>query len=199
MSEASLSLHARQTPDAPDLISRARDDVAAFGELYRRYYDLVFRYCRRRLFPREAAEDLTAEVFLKAVEKFDGFRGDERAFRAWLYRLATNCANEHLRKRSRRQALCAALAREPRSAQPADRGPPGEHADDAAGLKRALLRLSLRQQALIALRYFENLEHAEISAILGGSPATVRSQISRALRRLQKMLAGGLYARRTNA
>jgi RNA polymerase sigma-70 factor, ECF subfamily len=94
MSEASLPLDARQTPDATDLIARARDDVAAFGELYRRYYDLVFRYCRRRLFLREAAEDLTAEVFLKAVEKFDGFRGDELAFRAWLYRLATNCANQ---------------------------------------------------------------------------------------------------------
>jgi RNA polymerase sigma-70 factor (ECF subfamily) len=199
MSETSLLLDAQQAPAAPNLIARARDDVAAFGELYRRYYQLVFRYCRRRLFLRDAAEDLTAEVFLKAVEKFDRFRGDERAFRVWLYRLATNCANEHLRKRTRRQALREALVREQRVAQASDGDPPGELADQATNLKCALLRLSLRQQALIALRYFEDMAHAEISTVLGSSPATVRSQISRALARLRKMLAGGSYAQRGKA
>jgi RNA polymerase sigma-70 factor (ECF subfamily) len=196
MNEAGLSVEARQAAAAPDLIARAREDIAAFGELYRCYYDTVFRYCRRRLFPREAAEDLTAEVFLKLVEKFDGFRGDESAFRGWLYRLATNCANEHLRKRSRRRALDEALLRQQRTAPPTNADPPADLADQALHLKRALLRLNLRQQALIALRHFENMEHAEISAILGGSPATVRSQISRALKRLQHMLAGGSYAQR---
>lgn len=61
-------------------------------------------------------------------------------------------------------------------------------------LRQAILRLSLRQQAVIALRYFEDMTPTEISAIVGGSPATVRSQISRALARLQKMLKGGPYA-----
>jgi len=190
MSDASLSVAAQLTHDTPDLIARARRDLAAFGELYRQYYELVFRYCRRRLFLREVAEDLTAEVFLKAVEKFDGFRGDEPAFRVWLYRLATNCANEHLRKRSRRRALMEGLAREQR-ARNAEQAPAERHADEPAVLKQAILRLSLREQAVIALRYFEDMEHAEIATIVGGSPATVRSQISRARARLQKMLEGG--------
>ena len=190
MTEASLSLAAQRAPDAADVVARAHGDVVAFGELYRRYYDLVFRYCRRRMFLHEAAEELTAEVFLKVVEKFDGFRGDEAAFRVWLYRLATNCANEHLRKRSRRRALQESLIRE-RCFPPADQGAGGEGSDESGALKRALLALSPREQGLIALRYFEDLQHVEIAAVMGGSPATVRSQISRALARLQKLLKGG--------
>ncbi|NLG44625.1 MAG: sigma-70 family RNA polymerase sigma factor [Phycisphaerae bacterium] len=190
MSSAGIPLDARPASTASDLIVRAREDVSAFGELYQRYSEVVFRYCRRRVFLRDAAEDLTADVFLKVVEKFDGFRGDEAAFRPWLYRLATNCANEYLRKGRRRRALREALLRQPRRVQSTELAPSAELAQDAARLMGALLRLKLRQQALIALRYFEGLEHAEICGILGGSPATVRSQISRALGRLQKLLAG---------
>ena len=192
MSEATLSLEARQRLDPPDLIALAQRDVAAFGALYRRHYDLVFRYCRRRLFLPDAAEELTAEVFLKVVEKFDAFRGDEQAFRVWLYRVATNCANEHLRKRKRRRALQEGLARE-QAARHANRGSSEGRTDDAVALTRALLRLSPQEQAVIALRYFEDMKHSEISAIVGGSPATVRSQISRALARLRKLLEGGSY------
>jgi RNA polymerase sigma-70 factor (ECF subfamily) len=187
MCEISLFLETQQTRDAADLIARARSDVAAFGELYRQHYRRIFRYCRHRLFLHQAAEDVTAEVFMKMVEKFDAFRGDERAFQVWLYRIATNCTNAYLRKRNRRRALAEALAREQRAAH-VDDGAGRANAEDPAALKRALLGLPPRQQAVIALRYFEDMKHAEIATIVGGSAATVRSQISRALARLQGML-----------
>jgi len=186
MAETRVSLLVPSVSAAPDLIARARQDVAAFGELYRRHYDLVYRYCLRRLFSPDAAEEVTAEVFLRTVEKFDGFRGDEAAFRVWLYRLATNAVNEHLRRRGRRRRLLDTLAREPASGDSAD----GQSGDDVLPLRRALLQLDMRPQALVALRYFEDLPHEEIAAIVGGSPATVRSQISRALVRLRKLLEG---------
>lgn len=190
MREVSLFLETQQTSDSADLIARARSDVAAFGELYRRHYRQIFRYCRHRLFLHQAAEDVTAEVFMKMVEKFDAFRGDERAFQVWLYRIATNCTNAHLRKRSRRRALGEALAREPRALHAND-GAGRADAEEPAALTLALLDLPPRLQAVIALRYFEDMKHAEIAAIVGGSAATVRSQISRALKRLQRMLTGG--------
>jgi RNA polymerase sigma-70 factor (ECF subfamily) len=186
MAEARVSLVVPAVAAGPDLIARARQDVTAFGELYRRHYDLVYRHCLRRLFSPDAAEEVTAEVFLRTVEKFDGFRGDEAAFRVWLYRLATNAVNEHLRRRGRRRRLLDALAREP---APGD-APESQSGDSAPALRRALLRLDMRPQALIALRYFEDLPHEEIAAIVGGSPATVRNQISRALVRLRKLLEG---------
>ena len=63
------------------LIPQARRDPTAFAELYRKYYDPVFRYCVHRLFERSAAEDLTSSVFMKAVQGFCRFRGDEKDFR----------------------------------------------------------------------------------------------------------------------
>jgi len=54
--------------DDSQLIARARSDRAAFVQLYRSHYDAVFRYCVHRLFERQAAEDVTSDVFLKVVE-----------------------------------------------------------------------------------------------------------------------------------
>ena len=87
------------------LIARARSDPEAFVELYRKYYDAIFSYCAHRLFERTAAEDVTSQVFLKAVEKFGSFRGEEQQFRNWLYKIATNAVNHHLRKTARRDSL----------------------------------------------------------------------------------------------
>jgi len=75
---------------------------AVFTELFRRHYDRVFRYCVHRLFNRHIAEDVTSTVFLKVVENLSKFRGDEDDFRNWLYRVATNQINQHLRKAKRR-------------------------------------------------------------------------------------------------
>jgi RNA polymerase sigma-70 factor (ECF subfamily) len=68
------------------LVAEARNDPAAFGRLYRRHYDTVFRYCVHRLFERQAAEDVTSAVFLKVVENLGRFKGTELQFRNWLYK-----------------------------------------------------------------------------------------------------------------
>jgi RNA polymerase sigma-70 factor (ECF subfamily) len=88
-----------------NLISQARSSYNAFALLYRRHYDAVFKYCVHRLFHRHLAEDVTSEVFLKVVEKFHGFKGGERQFRNWLYKIATNEVNNHLRRAARRSGL----------------------------------------------------------------------------------------------
>ena len=74
-----------------DMVLRARSDAEALGKLYERSYDRVFRYCVRRLFLKEMAEDVTAAVFLHVAERVRDFRGtSEREFRNWLYAIATN-------------------------------------------------------------------------------------------------------------
>ncbi len=87
--------------DDSQLIAEARSDRAAFVRLYRRHYDAVFRYCVHRLFERQAAEDVTSDVFLKVVENIHHFKGNEKQFRNWLYRVATNAVNNYLRKTAR--------------------------------------------------------------------------------------------------
>jgi len=180
-----------ETSSSPDLIARARSDPEAFAALYRQHYEEVFRYCVHRLFERSAAEDVTSTVFLKVVENLHRFEGNGRSFRNWLFRIATNAANEHLRKTRRRANLLKGAARDIACAYADPTNPSDPAGENEAVLKQALLALKERYQAIIALRFFENLSVSEIAGILGGSPATVRSQLSRALTALRKAMDAG--------
>jgi len=167
------------------LVIQARSDRAAFVQLYRRHYEAIFRYCAHRLFDRATAEDVTSEVFLKMVENFHSFKGTEAQFRNWLYRIATNAVNHHLRRMTRRNRLLRA-AREQSNNRASDCE---ELAERLALLRQAMLALKPRYQTIITLRFFENLKLTEIAEVLGSSPGTVRSQLARALTKLRKQLA----------
>jgi len=167
------------------LIARACNDSTAFVQLYRSHYDAVFRYCLHRLFERAKAEDVTSEVFLKVVENIHGFKGNDKQFRCWLYRIATNAVNNHLRKTARRNRLLK-FAREQTNSRVADCEEP---ADKLTLLREAVFTLKSRYQTIITLRFFENLKLTEIAEVLGSSPGTVRSQLTRALAKLRKVLA----------
>jgi RNA polymerase sigma-70 factor (ECF subfamily) len=173
-----------------NLIQRARIDAEAFACLYRRHYDAIFRYCVHRLLDRAAAEDVTAGVFLKVVQGLDAFRGDDRDFEHWLWRIATNAANEYLRSTARRKPLLAMLAedlRRQRAQVPKDQA---DAAERAVLVKSALLDLAPRYQAVITLHFLEHLSIADVAGITGASQATVRSRLSRALRQLRRRLEG---------
>ena len=174
-----------KTADDSQLIAEARSNPAVFVRLYRRHYDAVFRYCVHRLFERQAAEDVTSDVFLKVVENIHCFRGNEHQFRNWLYRIATNAVNNYLRKTARRNRLLN-VAREQTNSPVTDCG---ELADKRALLREAVFALQPRYQTIITLRFFENLKLTEIAEVLGSSPGTIRSQLARALVKLRKVLA----------
>jgi len=180
-----------KTADDSQLMALACSDRATFVRLYRRHYDAVFRYCAHRLFERQAAEDVTSDVFLKAVENIHRFKGNEQQFRNWLYRIATNAVNNYLRKTARRNRLLK-VAREQANSPVADCG---ESAEKLAVLKEAVFALRPRYQTIITLRFFENLKLTEIAEVLGSSPGTVRSQLARALAKLRKVLATEFTAR----
>jgi len=173
--------------DDSELVIQARTDRAAFVELYRRHYDAIFRYCAHRLFNRATAEDITAEVFLKMIENFHHFRGTEAQFRNWLYRIATNAVNNHLRRTDRRNRLFTVIRRHGDN-QNADSE---ASAEKLALLKKAVLSLKPRYQSIIILRFFENMKMIEIAEVLDSSPGTVRSQLARALAKLQKKMSAG--------
>ncbi|MCP4611051.1 MAG: sigma-70 family RNA polymerase sigma factor [Planctomycetes bacterium] len=171
--------------DEKPLIARACNDSTAFVQLYRSHYDAVFRYCLHRLFERAKAEDVTSEVFLKVIENIHGFKGNEKQFRCWLYRIATNAINNHLRKTARRNRLLR-FAHEQSDSKNADYKEP---ADKLTLLREAVFTLKPRYQTIITLRFFENMKLTEIAEVLGSGPGTVRSQLTRALAKLRKVLA----------
>jgi len=172
-----------QAVNSDRLITEARNDPAAFARLYRRHYDAVFSYCVHRLFERPSAEDVTSAVFLKVVEKLHSFKGGERQFRNWLYKIATNAVNDHLRKSVRRNSLLKSAGTHISNQDSTDTSN-----ENLALLKQAMFELKPKYQTIITLRFFENLKLTEIAETLGSSPGTVRSQLARALARLRKKL-----------
>jgi len=170
------------------LIKRACSDLDAFAQLYLLYYKDVFNYCLRRLFDRHSAEDVTSTVFFKVMHNLGSFDGGAIDFRSWLFRIATNAVNDHLRGARRRVGMMekAVIRTREKSAFAIDCDE--ELLEKKALLKQALLSLKPKYQTVITLRFFENMKLTEIAACLGKKPSTVRSWLQRATVKLRKKL-----------
>jgi len=158
-------------------------DSAAVAELYDAHYDSIYRYCMRRLYFRESAEDSVSEIFLTMVRRIGEFRGKTlRDFRAWLYVIAANQVNLHLRRRLRDDRMLDALAQRLRTSNEDGRQ------RRWTALYESLLTLSEDQQHLVTLRFFQGLPHAEIARLVGKRPGNTRVKIHRALAKLRPIL-----------
>lgn len=184
--------------DLPDpvpkpLVVRARTDRDAFGELYHQTHGMIYRYCRRRLRERAAAEDACSAVFLAIAEQMHRFQGEtETDFRRWAFGVARRQTASTLRQMTRQAGLLRTAARDGAVATATDdarKGPDGLWDAETDGLEQALETLSEREQTLIDLRYSEGLPHQAIANILGIRSGAVRTAISRSIAKLRKVLA----------
>ena len=173
-----------------DLVILAKSQAAALGRLYELYYDRIFRFCVHRLFNRSAAEEVCSSVFLTVARTMRQFQGrTEQDFRGWLYTIAANQANAHIRKTLRRQRLMKNVVAARREDSPErDAG----SSLDWPTLYAAIGQLKPEHQTLLTLRFFENMDYDEIARIVQARPATVRVTLHRILRRLEDVLRGDL-------
>jgi len=177
------------------LIRRACSDPDAFAELYLLHYKDVFNYCVRRLFDRHSAEDVTSTIFFKVMNKLDSFDGRATDFRSWLFRIATNAVNDHLRSVKRRANAVEKAVINTRAKSVFSIDCDQELLEKKALLKQAMLSLKPKYQTVITLRFFENMKLTEIAACLGKKPSTVRSWLQRATVKLRKKLDAAMKNR----
>lgn len=173
-----------------DLVCSAKTDREAFGRLFDQFYSLIFAYCSRRLVVRAAAEDVTSEVFLKVARNIPQFPGTSTTdFRRWLFRIATNEINAHLRQSIRRRELLEAAV---------NLGQINSAISSSVlevdwpvswdTVYRELQELSERDQELISLKFFAGLKHDQMSEILDIKTGAIRVALSRALGKLRDRL-----------
>lgn len=174
--------------DNADLIARACDDPDAFARLYLLHYDSVFRHCVRRLFDRHAAEEVTSTVFFKIMHNLSSFKGNVSEFRHWVFRVTSNAVNDYLRDVKRRRDMVRKVAADIESESMFEIDRDEVLHEKKAVLKKALLGLKPKYQAVIALRFFENMKLTEIADCLGKNPSTVRNQLARAIAKLRKRI-----------
>ena len=152
------------------------------------HYKRVFRYCCRRLFNRHAAEDVTSEIFFRVMRTISTFEGNSNDFRNWLYRIATNAVNDHIKTAKRRAETIRNIARQNSLGNAVADGSDDELQKKNLAVKQAILGLRAKYQTVITLRFFEKMKLVEIAEILGQNPATIRTQLAPALSKLRKEL-----------
>lgn len=171
------------------LIARAkRGDHAAFDELVRVQTPRMYRVALRITGNAAEAEDVVQDAWLSAWRGLDGFRG-EAAVSTWLYRVVTNSALAHIRRRKATVSLDAELGDADEyslldSALLADdRTDPAHQAvrtEQTRAVYRAIATLDVAQRVPLVLRELEGLSYAELSEVLGASIPALRSRLHRA-------------------
>lgn len=182
-----------------ELVERARREPAAFGELYDFYLPRIYGFIYRRIEERSVAEDLTATTFERGLEALRRGSFRNEAFGGWLYRVAANATVDHARRG--RRLLSFDWLRESRFDDPIPASELERASDafaaaiDADELRRAVERLPDTHRRVLTLRFFDDLDADEASAILGCSKPTFAVKLHRALAALR----GEMMAESTDA
>jgi RNA polymerase sigma-70 factor (ECF subfamily) len=174
------------------LVEQARSgDAAAFGQLYDRYFDVVFRFVYFRTSNRQLAEDLTADTFVRALKSIATVTWRGRDIGAWFVTIARNLVADHFKSgRYRTEMLCAQL-------WPDDSGAPQtlDSAETAAvdyltnvELLTAVKRLNPEQQECIVLRFLKGFSVAETAQTMGKNEGAIKALQYRAIRALHRLL-----------
>jgi RNA polymerase sigma factor (sigma-70 family) len=162
---------------------RAASPEARFNSLFARHYPAVFGYAARRV-GRDHAGDATAEVFTVAWRRLNRVPPDPEAL-PWLYAVARRVLANQERAANRRLRLEARLAAEATAAAP---GPDPAGLDVAAALRR----LPRTDREVLRLAAWEELQPAEIAAVVGCSANAAAVRLHRARQRLAgEMQRGG--------
>jgi len=180
-----------------DLIQQCRASPAAFGQVFDIWYKPVFGYILRRTADYDLSKDIAAETFLKAFLKINGFQWRGISLSAWLYRIATNELNQYYRSSKYKPQSLQQLLENPQMEkllhqQDGDEREAMEKEmqgfNDFNLIRTNLLKLDIKYQEVIALRYFEQKTNTEISDILDKNEGTIKSLLSRGLEKLRNML-----------
>lgn len=161
-------------------------DAEAFGALYDRYVDAVYRYVYYRVRNEAEAEDVTSEVFFKALRAIPRYR-PRQPFLAWLYRIARNAVID-LSRRARTQVGFEDAVAHPDASDVVDPDAGLAALADASAVREAIGRLTPLQQEVIVLRYVEGLDTKSIGRLLGRRDGTIRGIEFRALGALRQLL-----------
>jgi len=176
--------------DEVDLVQRAKQgDRAAFAALYEQHQPVIYTYVFYRVGSTPLAEDLTAEVFVRMVEKIRTFRGGDRPLLAWLYTIAGNLVVDHYRRSGRIEWQPLAGRPEIQAGTP-DLDQVVEARLDNQALVAAMQHLTEEQRQVILLKFFGQRSNDETAAVLGKSAGAIKSLQHRALAALGRLLPG---------
>ena len=169
--------------DERELVEQARRDPRQFGALYDRHFQQIYRFVYSRVREQTAAEDVTSEIFIKALKAMPRYQDTGRPFAAWLYQIAVNAIADRYRTL--------------RPSQPLDdfhdlsvAGPALEdlatHRDEIRRIWSLVEELPGQQRTALVLKFQEDMKIDDIAVAMGKSPGAVKLLIHRGVSRLRE-------------
>ena len=182
-----------QDPQELLLVEKAiTGDADSFGQLYDQYIDKIYRHLYYRVGNASEAEDLAAQVFLKAWNAIGRYKPMGRPFGVWLLSIAHNLLVDHYRAKRDSSSIDDVIIPADDSADPVTLA---EKSFASASLRQAIKVLKRDQQTVVVMRYIDGMEYSEIAAFLDKSEGAVRVILHRSLLALRNILGnevGGL-------
>lgn len=183
---------AREPGDSWELVHAAQQgDTTAFGQLYDRYVDVVFRYVLFRVGDRELAEDVTSETFLRALRRIGSVSYQGRDVGAWFVTIARNLVLDHVKSSRYRLEVATAEVDDSRRVE---FGPEQQVISrvTTAALLQCVEQLGDDQRECIVLRFLQGLSVAETAEVMKRNEGAVKALQHRAVRRLAQLLPNEL-------
>jgi RNA polymerase sigma factor (sigma-70 family) len=166
------------------LAEAAKSDSGAFAELYERYYVRVYRYVFHRVGNETDAEDVTALVFMKALEALPSYRSGHGGFAPWVFRIARNAVVDYYR-RARQHGQLEELHDRSDGTDPLAKALHNERRNE---LHMLVQHLSPDQREVVLMRYAADLSFFEIARTLKKNEPAVRMLLHRGLRKLKEVM-----------
>ena len=175
--------------DEENIVRRAKQhDQAALTQLYEENFNKIYRYIVLKIGERTEAEDMTQQVFVKALKSISSYKWQGKPFSAWLFRIAHNQIVDYLRKKSRRVIV---PLEETLAGGGDDPSLEAERNIDIEQLAAATGKLTGAQQEVISLRFAGDLPIAQVAKIMGKSVGAVKALQHSGIVSLRKIMATG--------
>jgi RNA polymerase sigma-70 factor (ECF subfamily) len=174
--------------DLVDLVARAQaGEAEAFGALYDRYVDVVYRYIYYRVSNQATTEDMVSETFLRALRRITSFTWQGRDFGAWLVTIARNLIADHYKSSRYKVEVTTA---DMLDADRATDGPEDEVLDAMTNvtLLEAVKMLGAEQQECVVLRFLQGFSVTETALAMGKTDGAIKALQYRAVQSLKKLL-----------
>lgn len=164
-------------------LKASQSDLSAFAPIYEHFVERIYSYCLYRVYAAQDAEDLTSQIFARAMDRCHTYRGGNVG--AWLFRIAYHITVDHFRARQPLPVSDDVLMTFPDGQQTS----PLEqviHQEQVQTLQHLLMQLDEDKRNLLLLRITGNLSAGDVGAIVGKSAGAVRVEIHRIVQSLKQ-------------
>lgn len=172
--------------DEQELVQRAKHEPAAFAELYERHVLQIYRFVFARVRDHTVAEDVTSDVFIKALGSIGRYRDRGWPFSAWLYEIATNTVIDRYRTLHPVEDIDGLFGLSDGSSVEED----ADRREEVRRIGTLIRDLPAQQQTAIVLRFQDDLPIEGIAAVMGKSRGAVKLLIHRAVTNIRRELRG---------